>query len=196
MGISSEDLTQLLAESSRGGKPALDRLMPVVYEELKRLAGKYLRREGGDATLEPTSLVHEAYLRMVDQNRASWQDRTHFFRVAAQVMRRVLVDHYRTRRAKKRGGGGLKVTLASEAAAEPVRELDVLALDRALSALGRLDREQTTIVELRFFAGLTVEETAQALGISPATVKREWAMARAWILLEIQGGARAAAHGT
>ncbi len=164
--------------------------MPQVYDELKRLAGRYLHRDA-EATIEPTSLVHEAYLRMADQDRAAWQDRTHFFRIAAQMMRRVLVDHYRTRKSKKRGGGGIKITLLDSAPAEEPREVDILALDRALSALARLDRDQATIVELRFFAGLTVEETAEALSISTATVKREWAMAKAWILLEVAGGAAA-----
>ncbi len=163
-----------------------ERLMPLVYDELRRLAGRYLRSEGPSATLAPTSLVHEAYLRLAGQDRARWQDRTHFFRVAAQMMRRVLVDHYRARRARKRGGG-LKVTLAEAALVSPPLDLDVLALDHALEELARLDPQQATIVEMRFFGGLTVEETAAALGIGSATVKRDWAMARAWILLAVGG---------
>ncbi len=166
---------------------SVDRLMPLVYEELKYLAGRYLRADRALPTLQPTSLVHEAYLRLAGQDRAQWQDRAHFFRVAAQMMRRVLVDRYRARRRKKRGSAPIKVTLSDSALAEPPLDLDVLALDRALSELARLDPQQGTIVELRFFAGLTVEETADALGIGSATVKREWALARAFILLALEG---------
>lgn len=165
----------------------VDRLMPLVYEELKRLAGRYLRAEGAAPTLQPTSLVHEAYLRLAKQHRAQWNDRAHFFRVAAQMMRRVLVDHYRSRHRKKRGGAPAKVTWVDSAVSAGPLDLDVLALDRALSSLAKLDPQQATIIELRFFAGLTVEETAEALGIGTATVKREWALARAWILLALQG---------
>jgi RNA polymerase sigma-70 factor, ECF subfamily len=174
-------------------RPA-DRLMPLVYEELKRLAGRYLRADRAAATLAPTSLVHEAYLRLAGQERAEWQDRAHFFRVAAQMMRRVLVDRYRAQHRQKRGGAPLKVTLSEVAFAGPPLDLDVLALDHALSELARFDPQQATIVELRFFAGLTVEETAEALDIGTATVKREWALARAWILRAL-GGAPAGDHG-
>lgn len=167
----------------------VDRLMPLVYEELKGLAGRYLRAEGAAPTLQPTSLVHEAYLRLAKQHRARWNDRTHFFRVAAQMMRRVLVDHYRSRHRKKRGSSPVKVTWVDSAVSAEPLDLDILALDRALSALAKIDPQQATIIELRFFAGLTVEETAEALSIGTATVKREWALARAWILLALQGDA-------
>lgn len=170
-----------------GGELPVDRLMPLVYEELKGLAGRYLRADGAAPTLAPTSLVHEAYLRLARQHRARWNDRAHFFRVAAQMMRRVLVDHYRARHRKKRGGAPVRVTWVDSAASAEPLDLDVLALDRALSQLAKLDPQQATIIELRFFAGLTVEETAEVLDIGTATVKREWALARAWILLAIQG---------
>lgn len=183
-------------------REAVDRLMAEVYDELRRLAGKYMRAESGALTLQPTSLVHEAYLRMLDQKRVEWRNRSHFFLVAAQMMRRVLVDHFRARRAKKRGGEHWRVTLsdvllsdaplAGVANPEP-GEVDLLSLDRALTSLQALDRRQASIVELRFFAGLSVEETAQALGVSTPTVKRDWAAARAWLMVEMAG--EAPAHG-
>ena len=168
--------------------PDVDRLMPLVYDELKRLAGRLLRSERASPSLAATSIVHEAYLRLAEQHRALWNDRAHFFRVAAQMMRRVLVDHYRTRHAKKRGGGGVAVTLLENAQVEEAAiTVDLIDLDEALTALGRQDPKQAEIVEMRFFAGLTVDETAEALGISPATVKREWALAKAWLLVAIEG---------
>ncbi len=166
---------------------SVDRLIPLVYEELRHLAGRYLRADRALPTFHPTSLVHEAYLRLAGQDRAQWHDRAHFFRVAAQMMRRVLVDRYRARRRRKRGGAPIKVTLSEAVLSEPPLDLDVLALDRALSDLTRFDPQQATVVELRFFAGLTVEETAEALGLGTATVKREWAMARAFILRALEG---------
>ena len=163
----------------------LDRWVPLVYEELRAFAGKLLSNKAGGITLQPTSLVHEAYLRLLDQRRVDWQDRLHFFRIAARVMRRVLVDHCRARVALKRGGAQVAIELGEELAAAAPSEIDVLAVDRLLTDLEALDPQQTRIVELRFFAGLTVEETAEALGISKATVKRDWALARAWMAREL-----------
>lgn len=158
----------------------LDRWVPLLYDELRALAGKILVDKGAAVTLQPTSLVHEAYLRLVGQRRMDWQDRLHFFAVAARVMRRVLVDHCRARLTQKRGGALLAVELV-EAAVPAPREVDVLTVDRLLTTLESFDAQQARIVELRFFAGLTVEETAEALGISKATVKRDWALAKAWM---------------
>ena len=170
-------------------RAAVDDLMSQVYDELRHLAGKYLSEGGAGVTLQPTLLVHEAYLRMLGQRQAEWQNRAQFFLVAAQMMRRVLVDHCRSRQAKKRGGEQYRVSLTDVPALAEGRgdEIGILALDSALSALAQLDPRQASIVELRFFAGLSVEETAEALGVSTATVKREWAAARAWLLVEIEG---------
>jgi len=176
------ELTALLQAWSAGDAAAASRLIPLVYDELRRQAARQLRRERPDHTLRPTALVHEAYVRMVGQERASWQSRTQFFAVAAQVMRRVLVDHARQHAAAKRAGGWQRVTLEDQrAGAAPAPEVDVLALDRALQELAALDPRREKIVELRFFAGLTLEEAAQALGVSEATVTREWRLARAWL---------------
>jgi RNA polymerase sigma factor (TIGR02999 family) len=173
-----------MAEEELGGVPGegtpLDRWVPLLYDELRALAGKLLSDRGAAVTLQPTSLVHEAYLRLVGQRNMDWQNRLHFFAVAARVMRRVLVDHCRAHLAQKRGGALLAVELA-EAAAPAPREVDVLTVDRLLTDLAGFDAQQERIVELRFFAGLTVEETAEALGISKATVKRDWALAKAWM---------------
>lgn len=166
---------------------ALDRLMPQVYEELRALANLMLSDRGAHLTLQPTSLVHEAYLRLRDQRRMDWQDRLHFFRIAARAMRRVLVDHCRSRVAQKRGGALVSVDLGEGMAVETPRLVDILAVDRLLTDLEARDPQQARIVELRFFAGLTVEETAAALGISPATVKRDWTIAKAWMALEMGG---------
>ena len=163
-----------------GESTPLDRWVAVLYDELRALAGKILADRGAAVTLQPTSLVHEAYLRLVGQRRMDWQDRIHFFAVAARVMRRVLVDHCRARLTQKRGGALLAVELA-EAAAPAPREVDVLTVDRLLTDLEGFDPQQAQIVELRFFAGLTIEETAEALGISKATVKRDWVLAKSWM---------------
>jgi RNA polymerase sigma factor (TIGR02999 family) len=173
-----------MAEEELAGVPGegtpLDRWVPVLYDDLRALAGKLLSDRGVAVTLQPTSLVHEAYLRLVGQRRMDWQDRLHFFAVAARVMRRVLVDHCRARMTQKRGGALLAVELVDAAGTAP-REVDVLTVDRLLTRLAEFDAQQERIVELRFFAGLTVEETAEALGISKATVKRDWALAKAWL---------------
>jgi RNA polymerase sigma factor (TIGR02999 family) len=176
--------TRLLLRWNGGDRNALDELLPLVYDELRRLANSYLRRERVQHTLQSTALVHEAYLRLVDQS-VAWQNRAHFFGIAAQMMRRILVDHARARQAAKRGDG-LQVTLDEGMAIAEARNLDILALDRALQSLSQLDEQQGKVVELRFFAGLSIEETAEVLSISTATVKREWVMAKAWLAREMQ----------
>ncbi|HEY2796419.1 MAG TPA: sigma-70 family RNA polymerase sigma factor [Thermoanaerobaculia bacterium] len=180
----ARQVTALLRDWSGGDRAALERLMPLVYQELRRLAASYLRVERPDHTLQPTALVHEAYLRMVDQRGVNWQNRAHFFGIAAQMMRRILVDHARRRQAAKRDAAALRLQTTGEEAAG--RDPELLALDQALCGLESLDARQARIVELRFFGGLTVEETAEVAGISPATVKREWRTARAWLAREIR----------
>ncbi|MEO8563573.1 MAG: sigma-70 family RNA polymerase sigma factor [bacterium] len=181
------DVTALLLAWREGDAQAGERLLPLVYDELHRQAARAMRREDEAHTLQATALVHEAYLRLVDQRRVEWKSRAHFFGVAAQAMRRVLVDHARGRLAEKRGGAMQRVTLGdagAHASADP--ELDVLALHEALERLAALDPEQARLVELRYFGGLGIEETAEALGVSGATVKREWAVARAWLRRELE----------
>jgi RNA polymerase sigma factor (TIGR02999 family) len=178
-------VTQLLEAHRRGDPDALERLMPLLYGELRRLAAYYLRAERPDHTLQPTALVHEAYLRLAEQREMHWRDRAHFFALAAQVMRHILVDHARARRTSKRGKAQVAVPL-DDAADEMLRpDLDFVALDDALRALEQNDAQQSRIVEMRYFGGLTIEETAEVLGISPATVKRDWTMAKAWLRREI-----------
>ena len=184
--MSAEGVTRLLVEWSDGDQAAVDRLFPIVYQELRRLARNYFRRERPDHTLQPTALVHEAFLRLIDQRRVTWHNRAHFFGLAAQMMRRILVNQAVSRRAAKRGGPGEHIPLDEDILAAPQQKLDVLALDDALKTLAGLDTRQTRIVELRFFGGLTVEETAEVVGISPATVKREWAAARLFLLREMR----------
>lgn len=177
----------MLAEwSESGNREALDRLMPIVYDELRRQAARYLKHERQGHTLQTTALVHEAYVRLIDQAGVRWQNRAHFFGIAAEMMRRILVDHARRRRAAKRGGDSFKVTLdeAINASAEP--NLDLIAIDEALTKLAALDQQQARVVELRFFGGLNVEETAEVLRISERTVKRDWSVAKAWIRRELR----------
>ncbi|HVD06331.1 MAG TPA: sigma-70 family RNA polymerase sigma factor [Gemmatimonadaceae bacterium] len=184
-----EDVTALLARWSRGDSDALDALMPIIYAECRRIAARQLALERRDHSLDPTALVHELYLRLVDQRRASWENRAQFFGVAARLMRRVLVDHARARHAEKRGGDAVFVSL--DAAADTPDDshvADVLAIDEALERLAAHDPEQVQIVELRYFAGLTVEETARVVGRSSRTVKREWRLAKAWLYQELRGG--------
>ena len=186
MGVDADaGVTRLLLQWTEGDKQALEDLLPLVYDELRRLAKSYLQRERPGHTLQSTALVHEAYMRLVDQN-VSWQSRAHFFGIAAQMMRRILVDHARGKNAAKRGDGAVKVTLDEGLVAANERDINVLALDGALTKLAELDGQQGQIVELRFFAGLSIEETAEILKISPATVKRDWAMAKAWLYREMQ----------
>lgn len=183
----SADVTELLRQWSRGDPGALERLLPVVYDECRRIAARQLRRERGDHTLDPTALVHELYLRFVDQRRATWENRVQFFAIAARLMRRILVDYARARQTAKRGGWATLVSLGAAAeAAEDLRAADVLAVDEALERLAAHDADQLCLIELRFFAGLTVEETAHVLGRSPRTVKREWRLAKAWLYRELR----------
>jgi RNA polymerase sigma factor (TIGR02999 family) len=184
-----EGVTQLLASWSKGDRGALERLTPLVYGELKRLAGRYLRRERPGHTLQATALVHEAFLRLVDQRNVEWQNRAHFFGVAAQLIRRILVDHARGRMAAKRGANAVKLSLEDVVETPRQRPLDLVALDDALDALAKMDPQQSRIVELRFFAGLSIEETAEVLRISPATVKRDWTAAKAWLYRDLSGRA-------
>ena len=181
------DLTELLLASQAGAPGAVDRLMPLVYDELKVLAAGYLRAERADHTLQTTGLVHEAYLKLVDQRRTTWQNRAHFFGIAAQAMRRILVDHARRRRARKRDAGR-PITLDDNLAGNGPDSEELLAIDAALQRLAALDPRQARMVELRYFAGLSIEQTAEALEISPATVKRDWLSAKAWLQRELSEG--------
>lgn len=174
-------VTQLLLRWSQGDRAALDELMPLVEGELGRLAHNYLRRERPNHTLQPTALVNEAYLRLVGQKNTKWQNRAQFFGVAAKLMRRILVDHARARRAAKRGGANYRITLSHPQDLHGQPDVTLLAVHEALTELAQLDRQQERIVELRFFGGLTIEDTAEVLAISDATVEREWKMARAWL---------------
>ena len=183
----SQNITELLVGYGRGDKEALDQLMPVVYEELRRQAARYLRREQPGNTLQTTALIHEAYVRLVDQRNVQWQNRAHFFGIAAQLMRRILVDHARARKRVKRGGSDVRVSLNDATVAVKGQDLDVVALDEALERLAQIDEQQSRVVELRFFSGLTVEETAEVMHISKATVKRDWSMAKAWLHRELTG---------
>ncbi len=180
-----EGVTQLLEKWSGGDRGALDELMPLVYDELRRLAGHYLRRERSDHTLQPTALVNEAYLLMVDQRRAHWQNRAQFVGVAANMMRRILVDHARAVQADKRGGQRFAVSLSEAESFGESPDLDLLRVHEALEKLASLDAQQARIVELKFFGGLTIEEAAEALGVSHATIERDWKMARAWLRREL-----------
>jgi RNA polymerase sigma factor (TIGR02999 family) len=174
-------LTQLLMAWSDGQRDALDQLVPLVYDDLRRLAAGYMGRETPGHSLQPTALVHEAYVRLIDQRRVQWRNRAHFFGVAANMMRRILVDHARKVRANKRGGAAERVTLTADDVAAPEQSFDVLALHESLERLAAFDPQQERIVELRYFGGLTIEETAEVVGVSPATVVREWTIAKAWL---------------
>lgn len=188
----SGEVTRLLGEIGRGQQQAVNDLLPLVYDELHRLARSYFRRERGEHTMQPTALVHEAYIRMVDQ-RAPLESRGHFMAVAATQMRRVLLDYARKHRAARRGGDDQKVLLEDTMVICEQRPVDMILLDVALGKLAALDARQAQLVELRFFAGLSVEETAQVMGVSPATVKRSWSSARAFLHREITGGSLDAA---
>src|SRR5215831_7085684 len=180
------DVTALLGELTKGNPDAGPKLIPLVYGELRRLADSYMRRERTGHTLQTTALVHEAYLKLLGQRSVDWQNRAHFFGIAAQVMRRILIDHARGHVRDKRGGGREAVPLDEALVFSPERSADFLELDSALERLAELDPRQAKIVELRFFGGLTVEEAAEVLGISPKTVKRDWSVAKAWLHGELK----------
>ncbi len=184
----AHDVTQLLIAWSDGDKSALDKLMPLVYEELRRLAHHYMSRERAGHTLQTTALINDAYLRLVNRKSVHWQNRAHFFAICAQLMRTILVDHARARGYKKRGGGARPVELDEAMVVSQERAAEVVALDEALTELEALDPKQGRIVELRFFGGLSIEETAKVLHLSPATIKREWSTAKAWLYRELNRG--------
>jgi RNA polymerase sigma factor (TIGR02999 family) len=185
---SDSEPTDLLRAWSQGDGSALDRLMPLVYDELHRLARRYMRRERPDHTLQATSLVNEAYLRLIDVNRIEWRNRTHFLALAAQMMRRILVEFARNRHRQKRGGGAVQVSLDDVQEPPDSKEHDLVALSDALSGLAAFDSRMSQVVELRFFGGLTVDETADVLSVSPETVMRDWKTAKAWLLRELRRG--------
>ena len=179
-------ITQLLIAWSDGRREALEELMPRVYADLRRVAAAYMRQEAAGHALQPTALVHEAYVRLIDQKQVKWRNRAHFFGVAAGMMRRILVDHARRRRSEKRGGAWERVTLAEhDIAAEGPRDIDVMSLHESLERLATFDPQQERIVELRYFGGLTIEETAEVVGVSAATVVREWTIAKAWLRADL-----------
>jgi RNA polymerase sigma factor (TIGR02999 family) len=189
-GSDQTGITQLLIAWGDGEREALDQLVPLVYDDLRRLAAGYMGRETPGHALQPTALVHEAYVRLIDQRRVQWRNRAHFFGVAANMMRRILVDDARKRRAEKRGGAAERITLTGEDIAAPEQhDIDVLALHEALERLASFDPQQERIVELRYFGGLTIEETAEVIGMSPATIVREWTIAKAWLRADMSGAA-------
>ena len=191
MTPSTPNVTELLRNWSDGDKQAQEKLFQIVYNELHRQAARYLQHEHPGLSLQTTDLIHEAYLRLIDQQHVEWQNRLHFFGIAAQVMRRVLVDHARSRQAAKRGGSAIRLPLDEAMAVLPELDLDFVALDEALVKLAELDPQQGQIVDLRFFSGLSVEETAKVLDVSERTVKRDWNVAKAWLRRELSRGGRA-----
>lgn len=182
---STHEVTQLLLDWSNGDKTALDKLMPLIYDELRRLAHRYMSRERAGHTMQTTALVNEAYVRLVNRQNVHWQDRAHFFAIAAELMRTILVDHARSHATAKRGGGTRKFTLDEALIVSQERAAEVVALDEALKELALIDPKQSRIVELRFFGGLTIEETGEVLDLSAATIKREWNTAKAWLYHEL-----------
>jgi RNA polymerase sigma-70 factor (ECF subfamily) len=195
MTRSPPNVTELLRNWSDGDKQAQEKLFQVVYDELHRQAARYLRNEHAGFSLQTTDLIHEAYLRLINQQHVEWQNRLHFFAISAKVMRRILVDHVRGRQAAKRGGSDIRLPLEEAMVVLPEQDLDLVALDEALNRLAQIDAQQSQIVELRFFSGLSVEEAAKVLEVSERTVKRDWNVAKAWLRRELsrggQGGARA-----
>lgn len=184
----SRQITQMLKEWGDGNEAALDRLMPLVYDELRQQASRFISRERSGHTLQTTALIHEAYIKLIDQTQVEWQNRSHFFAIASQAMRRILVDHARTRHREKRGGSAENLPLDYAArVSSPEKSLDLLALDEALSRLAAFDKRQVKVVELRYFSGLSIDETAEILGVSNATVRNDWNMAKAWLKREIAG---------
>ena len=188
MSAFPEEITQLLLSWSKGDETALDHLIPLVYPELRKLARRYMARESPEHTLQTSALINEAYLRLVDQQAVEWQDRAHFFAAAAQMMRHILIDHARSHRYAKRGAGAQHVPLEDVTVVSQERAAELVALDDALTRLTQVDPRKSQIVELRFFGGLTVEETAEVLKLSPITIKREWRSAKAWLQSEIGAG--------
>jgi RNA polymerase sigma factor (TIGR02999 family) len=187
-GSGSNEISRLLQAWSDGNGTALDELMPLVYDELHRQAHRYLRRERQSHTLQTTALLHEAYLNLIRQNRISWQNREHFFAISANMMRRILINYANARHRKKRGGENEDVELRdSILIATESKDVDLIALDEALTRLSSIDQQQAQIVELRYFGGLTIEETSEVLGIAPATIKRDWQLTKAWLFRELSG---------
>jgi RNA polymerase sigma-70 factor (ECF subfamily) len=186
--VPEPDVTALLVEIANGNQAAQEKLVPLVYDELKRLARRYMRRERADHTLQTTALVHEAYLKLVDQHSPHWQGRAQFYGIAAQLMRRILIDHARRHLREKRGGSQVILPLEEGLAFTPEHSEELLKLDEALDRLSKLDPRQSRIVELRFFGGLSVEETSRFLNVSPITVKRDWAVAKVWLYGELRPG--------
>ncbi|MGA2534957.1 MAG: sigma-70 family RNA polymerase sigma factor [Terracidiphilus sp.] len=182
----SQEVTLLLSALTHGDEGAASKLMPVVYNELRRLAGSYMRRERSDHTLQATALVHEAYIKLIDQRSVNWQSRAHFFGVSAQLMRRILIDHARGHTREKRGGDQKKVSLEDVVLFAERQADELLAVDDSLNALAKIDPRQARVVELRFFGGLSVEEAADVLGVSPKTIKREWSVAKAWLAADLK----------
>lgn len=183
---SSHEITQMLIELTDGNTEVVNRILPHIYDELRRLASSYLRRERSDHTLQPTALVHEAYLKLIDQKRVQWQNRAHFFGIAAQVMRRILMDHARKHGAEKRGGDAEKLPIEEEILiVSNGRSAELLALDDALEELAKMDPQKAKIVELRYFGGLSIEETAEVMGVSVPTINRQWRTAKAWLYGQI-----------
>jgi RNA polymerase sigma-70 factor, ECF subfamily len=183
---SESEITQLLRAWREGDGTALEKLMPVVYRELRRIAGNFMKRQDQGHTLQATALINEAYLRLVDSNKVNWQSRTHFFAVSAQLMRRVLVDSARQKNSQKRGGNNLRITLDDRIDIPLKDQTDLVALDEALSRLNKLSSRQSQVVELRYFGGLTEEQIAETLGVSERTVRRDWNLARTWLYRELQ----------
>ena len=185
--MSTQGVTELIIELSNGKRDAVDRLLPLIYDELKRVAANYLRRERSDHTLQPTALVNEAYMKMIDITQVSWQNKAHFIGVAANQMRRILVDHARNHNAQKRGGEFQILTLNEEIDKSDEESTDLIALDDALNELAKMDPVKAKIVELRYFGGLSTTETAEVLGVSPITIKRHWKLTKAWLYCQLSG---------
>ena len=187
LNVASEQITQLLIDWSKGDEFALEQLMPLVYDELRRMARRYMRRQPSGHTFQTTELIHEAYLKLAKQEEPNWQNRAHFFGAAAQAMRHILVDYARSKNSKKRGGLAEKITLADNPVAAENRSEEIVALDDALKQLALLDERKSRVVEMKFFGGLNIEEIAEVLKLSPETVKRDWKFARTWLLRELAG---------
>lgn len=185
LATGENEVTQLLQRWSHGNRDALADLLPLVYDELRRLAASYMRFESPGHTLQPTAVVHEAYMRLIQQREVHWKSRAHFFGIAAQMIRRILVDHVRATRAQKRGSGFAALSLDEALGVGEQKSWEIIALDDALKTLAQMDPQQAKIVELRFFAGLSIEETASLVGVSPATVKRDWVSAKAWLFRQL-----------